>query len=315
MLGKPVTPNAPVEQWMSETGTDFTVESSPIYYRAGDTALQDDDRKMLYNSNAPDVRFGVVGKDFCEVQPVEIWQFYKELEQETGFRINGGGILKDRRLFVTATNDRSLAVGGHEIRNYLVGGTENGGGMATRISPTDIFPVCQNTLQMALSDNLKLSFTHRSPVDWKAIKRWVVQENETFDLYGELMRALFRTPVDLDQTAAFAKGILAPDWDSTKDDKVPRKLAKWRESATRGVGQREALNEGKPNAFWLLNAFTRYVDHDMQARSEENRTDSAQFGPGNVLKNAVLQQLIDDCVTKWGNPDIERVERELVAIR
>ena len=312
MLGKAMTSGATVDQWAHETGLDWNVQDSPLYYRTGDTALQDDSRKVLYRSDAPEVVFGAVGKGFAPVQPAEILDFYSQLEQETGFAVKSGGILKQRRIFVIASNDRQVEVGGHPVKNLLVGATENGGTMGTRISPTNIRPICENTLQMALNEALRLSFTHRSPVDWKAVKKWVTQENETFDLYGELMRAFHAVPVNMEQTAEFAKEVLAPDWDG--EGKEPRKLQQFAKSAG-GQGQYEALNNGRPNAFWLLNAFTRYADHDMQARSEENRTDSAQFGPGNTLKNAVLQKLVDDCVHKWGHREVEKIERELVAVR
>ncbi len=304
----------PQDRWATEAKLDWTVEESPVFYRAGDQALVDEDRKILFKSDDPKVVFGAVGSGFQAVQPDEILKFYSELENETGFRVQAAGMLRNKRIFVTATNDQSVKVGGHDVQNYLVGGTENGGGMSTRISPTNVRPVCENTLAMALSSRLTMAVTHRTKVDWKAVKKWVTQEHEAFSLYGDLMQALYEVPVTIQQGAEFAKNLLAKDWDGSKE-KTPRKLEKFSRTATQGKGQAEALNNGQPNAFWLMNAFTRYTDHDMHAHSNENRADNALFGQGAALKQQMMDRLLRDCVQKWHHDEPARIADELRAIR
>lgn len=45
-------------------------------------------------------------------------------------------------------------------------------------------------------------------------------------------------------------------------------------------------------AWGLLNAVTEFVDHEKQARTPENRLDSAWFGPGATLKQRALDHAL-----------------------
>lgn len=52
------------------------------------------------------------------------------------------------------------------------------------------------------------------------------------------------------------------------------------------------MTAAKDTAWGLLCAVTEFVDHERQARSSENRLDSAWFGNGAQMKQKALEQAL-----------------------
>ena len=59
-----------------------------------------------------------------------------------------------------------------------------------------------------------------------------------------------------------------------------------------GHGRGAELQAAKGTAWGLLSAITEFVDHEKQARSQENRLDSAWFGSGALLKQRALDSAL-----------------------
>ena len=59
-----------------------------------------------------------------------------------------------------------------------------------------------------------------------------------------------------------------------------------------GQGRGAELTAAKDTAWGLLCAVTEFVDHERQARSTENRLDSAWFGNGSQMKQKALEQAL-----------------------
>ena len=54
----------------------------------------------------------------------------------------------------------------------------------------------------------------------------------------------------------------------------------------------QELQAAKDTAWGLLSAVTEFVDHEKQARSQDNRLDSAWFGQGAALKQRALEHAL-----------------------
>ena len=52
------------------------------------------------------------------------------------------------------------------------------------------------------------------------------------------------------------------------------------------------MHASKDTAWGLLCAVTEFVDHEKQARSQDNRLDSAWFGQGAVIKQRALDHAL-----------------------
>ncbi len=59
-----------------------------------------------------------------------------------------------------------------------------------------------------------------------------------------------------------------------------------------GHGRGAELLAAKDTAWGLLSAVTEFVDHEKQARSQDNRLDSAWFGQGAALKQRALEHAL-----------------------
>ena len=59
-----------------------------------------------------------------------------------------------------------------------------------------------------------------------------------------------------------------------------------------GHGRGAEMQAAKDTAWGLLCAVTEFVDHEKQARSQDNRLDSAWFGQGAVIKQRALDHAL-----------------------
>ena len=300
-IGREIDPDASVETWIEQAGFDWTVKSSPVFYRAGKSAHKADNFKVFYRSDKPDVVLGSGTDQFKPSQPKQFLQFLHHFGDETGARLETAGVLGEgEKFFVllkTENSETEVVPGDGRTADYILGASANDGSMASVFGPSRTRVVCQNTMQIALREKLdKLRINHRSTIDWADVRAWLKAESEDFGLYKELMAALHKVPVDAEQSANFARKLIAPKWDATETPTVPRSLRKYLDTLVKAPGQREA---GR-TAYGLVQATTRYVDHEKQARGQESRLNSAWFGQGQALKNQALDLVVRECVEKWG---------------
>lgn len=299
-IGRTVDPGATVEEWATQAGFDWTVEKSSVFYRAGDTAQRSDKHKVFYRSDKPEVVLGTGSDKFHIAQPREFLNFLHQFGQETGVELETAGILGEgEKFFVLLNNHQAKDVTGHDgpTQDYILGASANNGSMSSVFKGTRVRVVCQNTLSMSLNDRAeRLNISHRSRIDWGSVRTWLAGEQQDFQLFGDLMGALAQVPVDREQASDFAKGLLAPEWDSKLQPKAPRSLTRFVNTLQSGAGQREA----GATAYGLLQGVTRYVDHEKQARGQESRLNSAWFGAGASLKQQGFDLLLRKCVETWG---------------
>lgn len=299
-LGNTFNADDPIEVKLEKAGMLWTVDSSPVYYNAAGQAKVASDKQLFYRSDMPENVLGIMGKDFQPVQPKEVLEFFEVIADETGTQLDTAGVLQGgARFWAQADVQESHTVGENDrIQNRLLIATANDGTLATSIKPCYLRVVCQNTWTAAMRENTEaFRVTHRSKVDWKKAREWVLNERTEFALYSELMDELKKIPVNASQAIDFSKELIAPDWDGKT--KAPRNLNRFAHTLQSGIGQQEA----GANAYGLINAVTRYVDHDKIARSEENRINASWFGLGASLKSQALDILLKNCVEKWGNRD------------
>lgn len=299
-LGSKLDETADVETWAKQAGFDWTVESSPIFYRAGSAAQRTDEHQVFFRSDKPEVVLGVASDQFKPAQPREFLEFLYQFGQETDATVHTAGILGvGKKFWVLIKNNGSQEVkpGDGPTEDYILGASANDGSMASMFGPCRTRVVCQNTLTMALGEELeKLRISHRSRISWDSVRAWLQKEKQDFGLYGDLMGELAKIPVDASQAIEFSHELLCPDWNPNLKPTRPRSFSKFLDTLQHGVGQREA---GR-NAYGLVNAVTRYVDHDKTARGQDSRLNAAWFGAGAALKQQSMDLLLKSCVEKWG---------------
>lgn len=295
-LGQRVDENADIETWRTQAGLDWSVESATVEFHAANALQSFADRRVLYRSDTA-APLSVVSDGYRVVQPAEILEFFRDLTQAHGFKIHTAGVLKGgRKIWALARNGHiEEAAPGDKLRGNLLLATSCDGTMATQALWTAIRVVCANTLRIATdgaSDAVKT--THRAVFDADETKRELGALDQSFANFAKQAQELARMPV----SAVTARHVLnrifvgtgkakPGEINAPKEHRAIGKVMSLFDGA--GIG---AMHAGSAGTAWgLVNAVSEYVDHH-QGRSDDGRMDSAWFGQGANIKDAIMGECI-----------------------
>ena len=158
--------------------------------------------------------------------------------------------------------------------------------------------VCNNTLDMALSDNRAMVKTRHS-TNFKPEKVAVELANlaQSVEGYKAMAEAMASHHLSNTDIAAFFRACLDIPMEATRDD-ISTKKANQFEAL--GVAYQKTLAEGteRGTAWAAMNAVTRYADHDKTTRGGDSESEarflSSQFGSGKALKAKAFDLLMPD---------------------
>ncbi len=291
-LGNQLTPNQPIERWISEAGMDWSINDSPVLFNVSADGLHirnHSDSKVLYRSDtlAP---LSVVSNRYQVVQPEEVLHFYKDLVDAGGFELETAGVLKGgKKLWALArTGQETVLRGGDRVKAYLLLATSCDGTLCTTAQFTSVRVVCNNTLQMAVGDSSgAVKVPHSTKFDPKAVKESLGIGLSAWDAFIANIKDLASRPVSGQEATQFFSDVL--DEQVLDIEGGPTSKAMQQVTALySGVGMGSLLPGSRGTAWGLLNAVTEYVDHQRRARSQDYRLDSAWFGQGAQLKQKAL---------------------------
>jgi phage/plasmid-like protein (TIGR03299 family) len=292
-LGQLMTAGATIEDWQREAGMDYKVQRSVIRYATERDLTHPsqfrtvDDKHVLFRSDtgAP---LGVVSDGYKVVQPMEVIEFFRDWAAQGGLTIESAGVLfGGRRYFATAKLSDAVSIdGGRDtIVPYALLSTSADGSSATEGRWTAVRTVCNNTLTMARKGAAAFKVSHRSVFVAEDARMAVESAHEEFGAFMTAARYLSTVGMKVDEA----------------EDMTVRLLLKTNEEVTRasagfnrimglfnGEGKGSNFETAHDTAWGWLNAVTEYVDHHSRTRSEENRTASALWGPGEALKAKAL---------------------------
>jgi phage/plasmid-like protein (TIGR03299 family) len=246
-----------------------------------------DDKHVLFRSDtgAP---LGVVSDGYKVVQPMEVIEFFRDWAAQGGLTIESAGVLfGGKRYFATAKLADAVSIdGGRDtVVPYALLSTSADGSSATEGRWTAVRTVCNNTLTMARKGAAAFKVSHRSVFVAEDARMAVESAHEEFGAFMTAARYLSTVGMKVDEA----------------EDMTVRLLLKTNEEVTRasagfnrimglfnGQGKGSNFETAHDTAWGWLNAVTEYVDHHSRTRSEENRTASALWGPGEALKAKAL---------------------------
>lgn len=293
-LGNQLAPKQSLDVWAKAAGMDWRIEEAEVRFVAADNRDLGSihafpDQKVLYRSDTK-APLSVVSARYQVVQPAEILDFYKDLTEVGGFELETAGVLKEgRKLWALARTGQSGTLKGRdEIYGYLLLATACDGSLATTAQFTSVRVVCNNTLAIALDNNVgAVKVPHRSQFDAQAVKRQLGIAVSSWDAFMVRTEALAERKVSDITAEAFFRRVLTYSTTSTAD----RDAIAVNERAVKAVGQLYAgrgkgatLASAAGTAWGLVNAITEHVDHHRRARSDDHRRDAAWFGAGAALK-------------------------------
>lgn len=289
-LGQKLDENTSIDQWKIAAGMNWNINRSRVRY--GDAPNQKifDGAHVLFRSDTKDA-LGVVSPAYKIVHPGQVLEFFRDVAETAGARLETAGTLFGGRKFwaLAKLGEVETIRQGDDVGQYLLLASSCDGSTATEARETVIRVVCNNTISVALAGKTKHSIkvTHRSVFDPVEVKRQLEDTGGNFSAFVKAARALTRVSVDNAKAEEFLAKLLKGA--TTRED-VSQSPAYQR---ILGLFQGDAIGGtllGVPGTAWgLLNAVTQYVDHSARAKSTEHRIESAWFGRGDSLKTEALE--------------------------
>ena len=250
-------------------------------------------QNVLFRSdtNAP---LSIVSDRYQIVQPAEVLEFFRNLVEESGFRLHTAGTLfGGKRLWALAETGKFGEVCvGDGVGGFLLLSTSADKSLATTARSTSVRVVCNNTLSVSLQDNSNcVSFTHARKFDHGLMKSKLGAAVASFDGFMEMAKHLERQRITTTQADNFIKRILftadqmqEPNFNLEKNRPYNKILDLFKGEA-KGA---ELVGDSK----WaLLNSVTEYFDHHHPSRTDDARLNNTWFGNGDTIKNRAVAVL------------------------
>ena len=313
-LGNQLPQKQPIEVWAQAAGMDWHIKESPVHFSIENIHNASmfgtfEDQKVLYRSDSNQA-LSVVSSRYQVVQPLEVLEFYRDLTEYAGFELETAGVLKGgRKFWALAKTGHSTALKGNDVVNgYLLLATSCDGSLATIAMPTTVRVVCNNTLSIAVNNSENaVKVSHRSVFDADAVKQRLGVAVSHWDQFMYEMKVLSERKVSTKEANAYFETLLTQTTPQSTESTpsglrllkpstkpiIPNERAyKKLQAMYGGQGRGAELTAAKNTAWGLLCAVTEFVDHERQARSTENRLDSAWFGNGAQMKQQALNQAL-----------------------
>ena len=296
-LGNQLSPKQSLEVWRREAGMNWDILESPVYFKSNMAGHLGSihtfpEQKVLYRSDTK-LPLSVVSQRYQTVQPKDVIEFYRDLTEVSGYELETAGVLKGGRKFwaLARTGLDFTLKGKDQVNNYILLATSCDGTLATTATPTTVRVVCNNTLTVSLSGApMAIKVPHSTRFNPDVVKRDLGIAVSQWDDFKYQMSLLSQRKVRWKEAMGYFMDVICQVDDEAF---VPEKLPNERglrivQDLYDGRGRGSELESADGTAWGLLSAVTEFVDHHKQARSTDNRLDSAWFGQGAQIKQRAL---------------------------
>jgi phage/plasmid-like protein (TIGR03299 family) len=252
----------------------------------------------LYRSDNQ-AELGYVTNVYKPVQPAEVLEWFQQyISADDRFKLDVAGSLRGGKvIWATATFNGDMTVAGDRHVARLLMSTSFDSTYATINKATMTRVVCNNTLDCALADKkAQIKTRHNSKWNSAKVGKELGDIIGGFAAYKKMGDAMVQIHLTNDENEQFARKLLGLD-DKADADINTRKLNQLND--IRSAYAATVAEGTEPNTAWaLLNAVTRYVDHDRGTRDmghgeTESRFFSAQFSSGAALKSKAVGMLYE----------------------
>ena len=288
-----------IETWAQAAGMEYRVQRATVRFATQrlDPAnalipaqmLQSIEDKLVLFRSDTGAPLGVVSDSYKVVQPREVLEFFREWAQANACTIESAGVLfGGKRYFATAKMSDGVFVGeGDKIVPYVLLSTSADGSLATEGRITTVRVVCNNTLRLASKGASSFRVSHRTAFKAEECRTIIESAHEEFGAFMDMSRKLASIKVESRLAEDMTTMLLTTptrDADAARDSAGFTRIM----SLFQGGGKGSTLESSRETAWGWLNSATEFVDHHVRARSDENRTAAALWGPGADLKQRAL---------------------------
>lgn len=266
-LGTRVQETPSSSEALIKAGLDWNVVQEPIYteteeliegYKAN---MRDSERKVL----------GVVTDRYKVIQNQEAFAFTDELLGE-GVRYETAGSLQGgKKVWLLAHMPHEYIISGERISPYLLFSNTHDGSGAIKVALTPIRVVCQNTLNLALSQaSRSWSMIHIGNIQNKLqeAKDTLFMAEKYMDNLGKEFETLRMQSMTDKQVMEFIETLLPIEDNATSQQK--RNMKRLREDMKMRYFDAPDLQDVGRNAYRFINAVSDFATHAEPLRKTAN---------------------------------------------
>jgi phage/plasmid-like protein (TIGR03299 family) len=302
-LGEEMQPGMSITEWARAAGLDWSAIKVPAiaslegpqfdHIAPSHRFMPVDQRNFLVRSDNGHP-LGYVSDRYQPVQPSEVLEWFERyISVDDRFQLDVAGSLRDGEIiWATATYRDPLSVAGDQHKARVLMTTTYDGTGSTINQGTMTRVVCNNTLNVALAEKSAVIRTrHNTKFDAGRVGRELAAIAKGFAQYKAMGDAMAQVELSRDQVSEYFKQILDIPFEAKRDDISSRKSNQFTALTS---AYRTSVAEGAPagSAWAVLNAVTRYVDHDRTSGTDEDKFSSAQFGSGAQMKALAVDLLM-----------------------
>jgi phage/plasmid-like protein (TIGR03299 family) len=291
-LGQKLEQGADIETWRKVAGFNFGINRTSVMFDVKGESIKFPQKSVLYrdDNNYP---LGVVSAEgYHIVQPAQILEYFARMADKLGFTLETAGTLGGgKRYWALARVDKGQAMdkaGLDIVDPYLLVATSADGTLATHGRFVCERVVCQNTLQIALSEDTKsaVSIQHKSVFSEERLNKGLgIDIRERFADTMSIFRVMGSTIVSDAARIRATLEVFAPsmlqaeevDFSTVLGRKVVREIN--RLSIGHQMIGSDLLEQGSVGAW--LQSVTQYCDHNEdRARSLDTAASNSLWGAG-----------------------------------
>lgn len=292
-LGQELTDGASIETWKTESGMDWEILESPVFFNTPAGSQVYAEKKVLFRSDTNE-QLSIVGDGYKVVQPGEVLEFFRELVELNGMKLSTAGVLfGGQKFWALADTGRAADILKNDhIKGNLLLTTSCDGTMATSAMMVATRVVCNNTLRLALSEKStsRVSMTHRVDFDPYKMKQEMGLIDHAWEGFIENVRQLSTRKMTENDGYKFVYDLLKKP--NVEEDKQPYTVARDTlnilNRAKQGMGQ-----AGNGTLWSLLNGVTEFCDHETRSRSADKVLWNSWFGHTANLKTKAYEKALE----------------------
>jgi phage/plasmid-like protein (TIGR03299 family) len=295
-LGNKIDDTSTIGDWQTAAGLDWEVSKRAVQYSAHDQpgVVKGFKDKFVLARTTDDKPYAVVSGRYKPVQPKEILEFFSELINKMGMKIDTAGSLRDgKRVWALAkTGDAHKVMGVDAVDSYLMLATSYDLTFSTLAQFTSVRVVCNNTLQQSFGTHTgRVTIPHFREFNIDNVHTELGIGKDNWEAYAKMLDTLAAIKLDVTKATEITNKVFKVDL-----TKVSAENAVQIQHANRVIdlfsGRAIGADIAGQTAWGLVNATTEYLDQHKRARNNGNRLDSAWFGDAFNTK----QRAVDECL-------------------
>ena len=292
-LGQEIDQDSDIETWAINAGMDWTIDSSPVRYSASNGNDSIFPKQNVLHRSDNGMPLSVVSDRYHPVQPRQVLEFFKELVDVAGFKIQvAGTLMGGKRMWAIANTGRFAEVKKDDgVGGFLLLSTSCDRTLATTARFTTIRVVCNNTLRMATTGKADVSFTHLTQWDHVKMNERLMGAVGEFGAFMDTAKHLQKQKLTVKAAEKFLTNLITP-WSQLKGEVDITNNRQYNAILALFDGSGKGSEMVGHSKWGMLNAVTEYYDHHANSRSDDARLNSAWFGTGDRIKNQALDLLL-----------------------